>query len=139
MGMQLTRFDRWLREKFVHETHVYSMRPAEVVPGGIKSEELPDAPGRKFKYRYISRNSKAADALIAELKSHNQMFTTRIVDRTGWIIPLVAPEGKSVTWWLAWVLVAGVFLFVVTNALRALWSNPEFQKNFWESIEILQG
>lgn len=137
--MQLTRFDRWLREKFVHEIHVYSLRPPEILPGGIKAEDLPDAPGRKYKHRYIARSSETADVLISEFKSHNQMFTTRIVDRKGWHIHLIAPEGKSVTWWLAWVVVAGIALFVVTNAVRALWSNPEFQKNFWESIEILKG
>lgn len=139
MGMQLTRFDRWLREKFLHEIHVYSMRPAEVVPSGVHAEELPDAPGRKYKHRYISRDSKAADALIFELKSHNQMFTTRIVDRKGWHIHLVAPEDKSVTWWLAWVLVAGIFLFIATSAIRNLWSNPDFQKNFNEAIDVLKG
>lgn len=137
--MQLTRFDRWLREKYVHEIHVYSLRPPEVLPSGIHAEDLPEAPGRKYKHRYIARSSKVADALIAQFKAHNQMFTTRIVDRKGLLIRLVAPEGKSVTWWLAWVLVAGIFLFIVTNALRALWSDPEFQKNFWEALEVLQG
>lgn len=137
--MQLTRFDRWLREKYVHEIHVYSLRPPEALPGGIHAEDLPNTPGRKYKHRYIARSSAAADALIAEFKAHNQMFTTRIVDRTGWHIHLIAPEGKSVTWWLAWVLVAGIFLFIVTNALRALWSNPEFQKNFWEALEVMKG
>ena len=137
--MQLTRFDRWLREKYVHEIHVYSLRPAEHVPPGIRAEDLPEKPGRKFKHRYIARSSKAADFLISDLKANNQMFTTRIVHRRGWFIHLVAPEGKSVTWWLAWVVVAGIGLFVITNAVRSLWSDPEFQKNFWESIEILKG
>ncbi len=27
--MQLTRFDRWLREKFVYETHIQTLRPAD--------------------------------------------------------------------------------------------------------------
>ena len=137
--MQLTRFDRWLREKFVHEIHVYSLRPPEVVPGGIRAEDLPEAPGRKYKHRYIARSSDSADALIAQFKEHNQMFTTRIVDRKGWHIHLIAPKDKSVTWWLVWVVVAGILFFIVTNMLRALWSSPEFQKNFWESIVILKG
>lgn len=137
--MQLTRFDRWLREKFVHEIHVYSLRPPEEVPGGIRAEDLPETPGRKYKHRYVARSSQAADALIAQFKAHNQMFTTRVVDRTGWHVHLLAPKEKSVTWWLAWVLVAGIFLFIATNAARALWSSPEFQKNLRESIEILKG
>lgn len=137
--MQLTRFDRWLREKFVHETHVYSLRPPEVMPAGIRGEEMPNVPGRKFRHRYIARNTKAADALIAEFKQHNQMFTTRVVDRSAWYVKLVAPKGKSVTWWCAWVVISAVGLLALSTALRALWSNPEFRKNLAETFEILQG
>lgn len=137
--MQLTRFDRWLREKYVHEIHVYSLRPPQVLPGGIRAEDLPDAPGRKYKHRYVARSSQAADALIAEFKEHNQMFTTRIVDRKGWHIRLIAPEGKSVTWWIAWVIVASIGILVAARAVQALWSSPDFQKNFHEAIEILKG
>jgi len=137
--MQLTRFDRWLREKFVHETHVYSLRPPEVMPAGIRAEEMPNVPGRKYRHRYIARDSKAADALISEFKQHNQMFTTRVVDRSAWYVPLVAPKGKSVTWWCAWVALSGVGLFVLTTALRALWANQEFRQNLAEALEILQG
>ena len=138
--MQLTRFDRWLREKFVHEIHVYSLRPPEIVPRGVRSEDLPEAAGRTYRHRYIARSSKAADALIGSFKEHNQMFTTRVVDRKGWYIPLVAPkDNKSVTWWCAWVMVSAMAAFVATNAVRALWSNPKFRENFAEALEIMQG
>lgn len=137
--MQLTRFDRWLREKFVLETHVYSLRPPEVLPAGVQAEEMPDVPGRKYRHRYIARNSRAAEALITEFKAHNQMFTTRVVDRSAWYVPLVAPKGKSVTWWCAWLVISAIGLFVLTTALRSLWANPEFRKNLDEALEILQG
>ncbi len=45
--MQLTRLDRWLRNKFVHEIHVYSLRPPEVLPAGIRAEEMPDDIGAR--------------------------------------------------------------------------------------------
>ncbi len=138
--MQLTRFDRWLREKFVHEIHVYSLRPPEMIPSGIRAEELPDTPGRRFRHRFVARSSKSADALIGQLKEHNQMFTTRVVDRKAWYVPLVAPkDNKSVTWWCAWVLVTAIGVFVATNAIRSLWSNPTFRKNLMESLEIMKG
>jgi hypothetical protein len=138
--MQLTRFDRWLRETFVHEIHVYSLRPPDTIPKGVKSEDLPEIPGRKFRHRYIAKSSKVADELIARFKEHNQMFTTRVVDRQEWYVPLVAPKNnKSVTWWIAWLVLTAVMAFVVTNALRALWSNPTFRENLAESLEIMKG
>jgi len=139
MGMQLTRFDRWLREKFVHEIHVYSLRPPEMMPGGVRAEELPDTPGRRFRHRYVVRNTRAAEALIDSFKEHNQMFTTRVVDRKAWYVPLVAPEDKSVTWWLLWVVLSAFGLFTLGQAIRSLWLNAEFRENFMEALEILQG
>ena len=137
--MQLTRFDRWLREKFVHEIHIYSLRPPEFLPAGIRAQDLPETPGRRFRHRYVARSSRAADALIEEFKSHNQMFTTRVVDRKAWYIPFVAPKNKSVSWWCAWMVISVIGVFVASNAIRALWSDPEFRKNFLEALEIMQG
>ena len=137
--MQLTRLDRWLREKFVHETHIYTLRAAENVPPGVMAEEIPEAPGKKFRHRYIARSNGDIALLIEDLKAHNQMFTTRVVDRTGWHIQLIAPEGKSAIWFCIWVIVGGIGLFFATTVLRTIWANPEFQKNFHEAIEILKG
>lgn len=137
--MQLTRFDRWLRETFVHEIRVYSLRPPQVLPSGIKATNLPDAPGRKYRHQYTACSSKAADALIAEFKNHNQMFTTRVVDRSAWYVPLIAPEGKSISWWCLWLVIAAVGLFFTATALHSLWINPTFRKNLDEAIEIFQG
>ncbi|MFM2243612.1 MAG: hypothetical protein RLZ97_2468 [Verrucomicrobiota bacterium] len=136
--MQLTRFDRWLRRTFVHETHVYSLRPPELIPPGVRHEELPDVPGRQYHHRFIARSDKAVDALIAQLKDNNQMFTTRIVDRRAWFVPLLAPKDKSVTWWCAWVVISAIGLFTLTSAIRALWNNPTFRKNAAEALEILK-
>lgn len=138
--MQLTRFDRWLREKFVHETHIYSLRPAEFVPTGIQIDDLPEKPGARFKHRYVARDTKSAMAIIESLKEHNQMFTTRIVDRKAWYVRFLAPtNGRSVTWWCAWLVLFVIGAFTVGSALRALWLNPTFRENFDEAIEILKG
>lgn len=136
--MQLTRLDRWLREKFVHETHVYTLRLPEQIPAGILVEELPDVPGRKFKHRFIVRKSSAADALISALKENNQMFTTRVVDREAWYVPLVAPKDKSITWWLIWVILTMAGAFALSQLGRKLWANEELRKNLMEALDILK-
>lgn len=137
--MELTRFDRWLRERFVYETHVYTLRPPESVPAGVIAEELPESPGRKFKHRFILRNDRAVEALIGQLRDNNQMFTTRVVDREAWYVPLIAPQGKSVTWWLVWLAFTMVGVFGLVHLGRLAWANPELRKNVTEAIEILKG
>jgi hypothetical protein len=137
--MQLTRFDRWLREMFVYETHIQTLRPVEEVPRGVRQIDLPETPGRRFKHLYIAPNSKDADRLIASLKENSQMYQTSIVDKDAWYVPLVAPKEKSVTWWLFSVLFFTVASFVVLLYLKTLVQDPEFRKNFAEAIEILKG
>lgn len=137
--MQLTRFDRWLRETFVYETHVQTLRPPEHIPNGIQAVELPDAPGKRYKYLYIAKNSHAADELITQLKEHNQMYTTQIVDRKAWFVPYIAPKGKSVTWWLFSVVIISTSVFFVLLYLKSLIQDPEFRKNFMETLEIMKG
>jgi hypothetical protein len=137
--MQLTRFDRWLREKFVYETHIQTLRPPEYIPAGIKMVDLPDIPGRRYKHLFIAKRSKDADALIHSLKENSQMYVTQVVDRNAWYVPLVAPKHKSLTWWLISVAFVSVSVFYLLLYIKGLVEDPEFRKNFMEAIEIMKG
>jgi len=137
--MQLTRFDRWLREKFVYETHIHTLRPPETIPPGIQPVEIPDVPGKRYKHLFVAKSSKAADRLILQLKENSQMYTTQIVDRDAWYTPFIAPKEKSVTWWLISVAFITTCSFVILLYLKTLVENPEFRKNFMEAVEIMKG
>lgn len=137
--MQLTRFDRWLREKFVHETHIYTLRLPEEIPAGVLVEDLPDVPGRQYKHRFVARNPSVANALISALQENNQMFTTRVVDRDTWYVRLIAPKDKSVSWWLIWLILTVAAGFGLVQLGRKLWENEELRKNLTEALEILKG
>jgi hypothetical protein len=137
--MQLTRFDRWLREKFVYEMHIQTLRPPETIPAGIRVVEVPDAPGKRYKHLYVAASSDAADELIRQLKEDNQMYTTQIVDRDAWYVPFIAPKGKSVTWWLFSVAVITISAFYALLYLKGLVEDPEFRKNFMEALKLLKG
>ncbi|BCU78232.1 hypothetical protein [Luteolibacter sp. LG18] len=138
--MQLTRFDRWLRESFVHETHVYTMRPVEDLPSGLRHEELPDQPGRKFKHRYRAKKSRNADKLIRVLKQNGQMFTTRVVDRESWYVPYIAPkDNRSVTWLVITRICMAAGLFFLVGILIRLWEDPDMRANILDSFKILKG
>lgn len=137
--MQLTRFDRWLCKKFVYEIHVETLRPLESIPARIRAVDRPDVPGRRYKHLYVSTNNDAMDALIRKLKDNNQMYTTQIVNRDAWYVPMIAPKGKSLTWRLFSMTLFTIFVFFVLVYLKGLVEDPEFRKNFMEAIELLKG
>ncbi len=137
--MQLTRFDRWLREKFVYELHIQTLRPPESIPAGIRAIDLPDTPGKRYKHLYIADSSKAADELIGQLKENSQMYTTQVIDREAWYVPFVAPKNKSVTWWLFSLAIISTSVFFALLYLKSLVEDPEFRKNFMEALEIMKG
>lgn len=136
--MQLTRFDRWLREKYVYETHIHTLRPPEFVPKGVRTVEIPDVPGKRYKHLYVAPSSKLADELIDVLKADSQMYTTQIIDRKNWYVPFVAPKNKSVTWWLISTVVITISVFVALIYLKELTEDPEFRKNFIEALKLFK-
>ena len=137
--MQLTRIDRWLKEKFVYEIQILTLRGAEDVPGGIREMVLPEKPGRRYRFLYTTNNASAAEALLERLKEQNQMFTTKVVDKKGWWVQFIAPEGKSPTWYVTSVFILMGILTPVVIWLRGLIQDPEFIKNAKETLEILKG
>jgi hypothetical protein len=136
--MQLTRFDRWLREKFVYETHIHTLRPVETIPAGVRVEDLPEIPGKRYKHLFVAESSKAADELIRQLKENSQMYTTQIVDREAWYVPFVAPKDKSVTWWLFSVVVITTVVFFVLLYVKSLVQDPEFREHFMDALKLLR-
>lgn len=136
--MQLTRFDRWLRETFVYETHIRTLRPAESVPKGIKAIDMPESPMNRYRHLYIARKSTDADALIKTLRDNTQMFTTEIIERKTWYTPIVAPEGKSVTWRLLSTLVTATIVITAGLWVRNLINDPKFRAAVDNAIELIQ-
>ena len=137
--MQLTRFDRWLKETFVYETQILTLRPAEVIPRKIRQVELPEKAGRRYKHLYTTGNAKAADALLKSLRDENQMFTTKIVDKDAWWVQFIAPEGRSPSWYLISVFLLMAGLTPVVIWIRGLLQSPEFIKNMQDTLEIIKG
>jgi len=136
--MQLTRFDRWLREKFVYETHIQTLRSPESIPAGMRAEELPDAPGRRYKHLFVATDSRDADELIRQLKENGQMYTTKIVDREAWYIPFIAPKEKSVSWWLISMVLITISAFFALLYVKSLVEDPEFRKNAMDALKLLK-
>ncbi len=138
--MQLTHFDRWLREKFVYETHILTLRAPETVPMGIRRVAMPEVPGQRYKHLLVARSNRLADALIHQLKEDGQMYTTRVVDKKAWFVPFLAPKhGKSVTWWVVSTVVISISVISALYYLKGFAEDPEFRKNFSEAVNIMKG
>lgn len=137
--MQLTSFDRWLKEKFCIETHVQVLRMPEELPRGIKVVELPDVPGRRFQYLLVAKKTKVADRLFEILRSESMMYNTQIVVKDNWYVRFIAPEERSVTWSIiSWIIIT-VIVAVIGATVYRLWQNPEIRENVKDAIEILKG
>jgi hypothetical protein len=137
--MQLTRFDRWLKVKFVYETQILTLRPADYTPRGMRRIDLPDTPGRRFKHLYKTSKPKVAEKFLTELKEGNQMFSTSVVDKDTWLAQFVAPEGRSPTWYLVSVFcLMGLLAPFVSWGLDLI-KSPEFIENMKGVLEIIKG
>lgn len=137
--MQLTRLDRWLREKFVYETHIYTLRPPESLPRGVVATELPEKPGRRFRHQYVARHNEDADELIRHLKDSNMMFTTRIVDRNAWFVRFIAPKDRSVTWFVFSTMIILAAITATGFGVFRLLSNPEIRQNLLDALDVFKG
>jgi hypothetical protein len=137
--MQLTRFDRWLRQKYVYETHIYTMREVENPPRMVLGYKLPEKQGQRFRYKYVVRSNKVADELIAQLNASSMMFNTRVENRDAWYARILAPEGKSPTWWLVSFVAVLSFVASVIYGVVRVWSDPVMRQNILDAIEVLKG
>ena len=136
--MQLTQFDRWLREKFIYRTHIYTMRlPESGVPSQVLIEELEESPTRRYRYRLIVNARRDLEALLAVLRKGNQMFATRVVEGNPWYKSIIAPKGKSffqLFWWAVVVVVA----FTVIILGYTIITNEELKTEIIESLDLLR-
>ena len=137
--MQLTRFDRWLREKYVYETHIHTLRPPESLPAGIQTRDIPEVPGKRYKHLFVATRSSDADQLISLLKENSQMYTTQIVDRKDWYVPFIAPKNKSVTWWLFSMTIISISVLLALAYLKTLAEDPDFRNNFMDALKLFKG
>ncbi|MBN8460500.1 MAG: hypothetical protein J0M04_21940 [Verrucomicrobia bacterium] len=135
--MQLTRFDRWLRRRFVYETHIQTLRMPSSVPEKIRTVELPEVPGKRYRFLFVIRDDRLAETFARQLKEENLMFSTAVVDRTGWHVKWVAPADRSVFWTIAWTFAGCIAGFFAVRYIYGLATNPEVVEMFRDAYKTL--
>jgi len=133
--MQLTRFDRWLRESFVNETHIRTLRAPDTIPKGVQAFDLPEKPGARFKHLFIIRNPKTADSFITCLKEGNFMFSTTVEDRNAWHVSIIAPKNRSFTWRVVWLALAISISGLIIHLYQSIAHDSELMKILSDSLK----
>ena len=105
----------------------------------MRRVDLEEKPGRRFKHLYITASAKVAESFLEKLKQNNQMFSTKVVDKQGWWVEIIAPEAKSPTWYVVSVIILMAGLAPVLIWLRSLTRDPEFMENLRGVLEIFKG
>ena len=104
--MQQTKLDRWLKDRFVFETHVFCLSEPPWVPPEVKLEPMEVNLRNRFRFRMVIRNQKHLDQALQALKDQNQTFATRVEPRPVWYRKyLDDPHGGSLTFRLIWIVI----------------------------------
>jgi len=137
--MQLTKFDRWLKESFIYETHIFTLRlPDFKLPRGVSVSELDQNTAGDYRFRLLIKNNKIADKTLTLLKENSLMCATHIVEGKHWYNRRIDPEGKSFTY--QWILrcMTGVAILSAMIGIYILLQNPELISTVKDTLNELK-
>ena len=137
--MQLTRFDRWLKERFIYETHIFTLRvPDEGLPDGVEITEVEQKKSGDYKHRLVIRDNKIAEQVVQQLKENHVMHATHVVEGNYWYNRHISPKGKSFTF--MWVLRFFTFCGVCSAGygIYLLSQNEALMNTLKDTIEELK-
>ena len=135
----LTPVDHWLRQKFLYQTHVYTLRLPEKLPRGVKVRELPASPSNKFRYRIVASSNATTDKLVEKLGEAGLMFKTQVVERKTALKPIICPKGGSILLTVFWMFSMVGLTIGALKMFRILTSDPVFMANLRDAFSLFTG
>ena len=137
--MQLTKLDRWLKERFIYETHIFTLRlPEGELPSGVRVEEVEQNKSGDYRHRIMIKDNEIAENVMKLLKEDHIMHATHVVEGENWYNQRIAPEGKSFTY--RWILRFFSLIMMCAGAYGAfkLSQNEELRSTIMDTIEELK-
>tara|TARA_B110000285_G_scaffold200006_1_gene233577 strand:+ start:252 stop:674 length:423 start_codon:yes stop_codon:yes gene_type:complete len=137
--MQLTKLDRWLKERFIYETHIFTLRlPEGELPSGVRVEEVEQNKSGDYRHRIMIKDNEIAENVMKLLKEDHIMHATHVVEGENWYNQRIAPEGKSFTY--MWIFRFFGLIMVCAGAYGAfkLSQNEELRSTIMDTIEELK-
>ena len=137
--MQLTKLDRWLKERFIYETHIFTLRlPEGGLPSGVRVEDIEQNKGGDYRHRIMIKDNETAENVMKLLKEDHIMHATHVVEGENWYNQRIAPEGKSFTY--RWILrfISLIILSAGAYGVFKLSQNEELRSTIMDTIEELK-
>ena len=137
--MQLTKLDRWLKERFIYETHIFTLRLPECkLPKGVEIEDVEQSKSGDYRHRIMIKDNEIAQNMMQLLKEDHIMHAVHVVEGKNWYNQRIAPEGKSFTY--RWILRFFSLIMVCAGAYGAfkLSQNEELRSTIMDTIEELK-
>ncbi|MDG1358737.1 MAG: hypothetical protein P8P36_11145 [Akkermansiaceae bacterium] len=137
--MQLTKLDRWLKERFIYETHILTLRlPEGDLPAGIEVQDVEQSKGGDYRHRMIIKNNLLAENMVKHLKDDHIMHAVHVVEGGNWYNKRIAPEGKSFTYMWIFRFITMIMLCVGAYGFFKLSQNEELRATIMGAIEDLK-
>ena len=137
--MQLTKLDRWLKERFIYETHIFTLRlPEEKLPSGVSSEDLEQNKGGDYRHRIKIKDNEIAQKVINMLKEAHIMHSVHVVEGNNWYNKRIAPEGKSFTYMWVFRFFALILACAGAYGVYLLSQNEELVSTINDTIDELK-
>ncbi|BDS08503.1 hypothetical protein NT6N_35430 [Oceaniferula spumae] len=137
--MQLTKIDRWLKEKYIYETHILTLRlPEGGLPRGVRVEPIDGVRSSDYRHKLIIKDNETAQRVISLLKENHLMHATHVVEGKHWYNKRLAPDGRSFTY--QWII-RGITAVLICVALWGGWlllQNPVLQSTLKDTYEELK-
>jgi hypothetical protein len=137
--MQLTKLDRWLKERFIYETHIFTLRLPECkLPKGVEIEDVEQSKSGDYRHRIMIKDNEIAQNVMKLLKEDHIMHATHVVEGENWYNQRIAPEGKSFTY--RWILrfISLMILSAGAYGVFKLSQNEELRSTIMDTIEELK-
>ena len=137
--MQLTKLDRWLKERFIYETHILTLRlPEGGLPSDAAVEDVAQNKGGDYRHRIIIKDNDIAEDMVKQLKEDHIMHAVHVVEGNNWYNRRIAPEGKSFTY--MWIFRFITMLMVCAGAYGffVLSQNEDLRATIMGAIEDLK-
>lgn len=138
--MQLTKLDRWLKERFIYETHIFTLRlPEGGLPRGVVIEDVECKKAGDYRHKLVIKDNDLADEVLTILKTNKLMYATHIVEGKHWYNQRIAPDGKSFTYRWVFRFVALVLACIGGWGAFLVLRNPELIATVKDTLRELKG
>lgn len=132
-----TSLDKWLKERFVLETHLFTVHLPPRVPSGVKVRKLKKKEDGKFNYRLVARSSKKTDRLVRLLNDNGVLFKAKILEGGFGLVRFFVGGKRSLVFFLFWLTMGLACLVGVVILFLTFKDHPVLVSGFQDIVTLV--